>query len=205
MSFSIKIKTAVFLLIFSLSLIQIKAEKRNIISFTLNAGIKNISENLSERVYGKNNLVFSADLAFKPAQFMEIFLHSDYFSAKGETTLTGDATKLTIFPLELGVRFLIGKANFNFYLGAGGGYYFYKEKVTIDNDEIKIDDKEYGFFAEAGLRIKIIKAIFFDLKGKYVYLKVKPESPSLDANDFIYAEERNLSGFAITAGLGINL
>lgn len=174
--------------------------KYKIVSFTLNAGIRNLSTDIYGKVYGKNNFTLSADVGFKLWKFFEITLHTSYFSVKGELTYTKEESTLTITPVELGVRFLIGKKKIFPYLGAGGGYYFFNEKNVIG----AITKSQPGLFAEIGLRYYFLKSLFFNLKAKYIYFKVKPDEMDENSEENIYPENRDLGGFAIMAGIGFS-
>jgi opacity protein-like surface antigen len=172
-------------------------------SVTLGAGIKNISEDIYETVFGKNNLIYGIDLAYRVTSLLEIFLHSDYFSTNGESTFTKEDTRLTIFPLELGARIIGGKKNFKPYGGLGAGLYQYKDEMDIEGTTYQIKDNPFGFFIEAGLRYYFSQKFFLNVQGKYLFLKVQPDSPQLTGPDVLYVEERTLGGFNLLAGLGI--
>ncbi len=187
-------KRVIFLVVLLAGLCLIHAEA-NTFSLTLGAGIRNVTgttdetgDNLYEKVYGKNNLAFGIDLGYQVIKALQIFLHSDYFSVKGELTLTKDETTLTIIPLELGGRFFLGKKIIFPYIGAGIGYYMYKEENIIGT----VNDKQFGFFTEGGFKLLFMKSLFFDLKLKYVFLKVDGAEGKV-----------NLGGLAYMGGIGI--
>ena len=86
-------------------------------------------------------------------------------------TYTKEETKLKIIPVELGARYLIKVGNgcsLFPYIGAGAGYYMYKEENVIGT----VDEKKIGFFAEGGLRFYLMSSFFIDAKVKNVFLKV---------------------------------
>lgn len=157
-------------------------------SLTLGAGMRSVSESLFEDVYGKNNVAFAVDLGFDLGTSIQVFFHTDYLSKEGQLTFTLENTKFTLIPLELGARFLFGKNKFKPYLGAGLGYYMYKEENVIGT----VDEKKFGFFGEGGLRFLVGRSFFIDLKLKNVFLKVDGAQGSI-----------NLGGFAYMGGIGI--
>jgi len=155
--------------------------------------MKNISESIFETVYGKNNIAFSMDLAYRTRGVLEIFLHTDYFSADGKLQFDPKNTNLKIIPLEFGFRAVFGKSNIlkrskiNPYIGVGAGYYMLKE----DNFIGSVNEKKFGFFGEGGLRFNFGKKIFLDLKIKFIQLKF-----------LVDTESRNLGGLAYFGGIG---
>ncbi len=174
-------------------------------SITVSAGIRSIPEKMYERVFGKNNLAYGLDLSYKLGNSVAVFLHTDYLSVNGETTLTQETVKLTIMPIEAGMRFYLTSGKFIPYIGIGAGYYDVKEEVSIGNATNTFSAKEVGFFAEGGLKFYFTNSIFIDLKGKYLFLNIAPEENIVnDGNGFIYLEERKLNGIALMGGLGIS-
>ncbi len=159
-------------------------------SIYLGAGIRNVTENKYEEVYGENNISFSADIGLKIYRSLELFLHTDYFKADGELTFSKENTTLKIIPVELGIRFILGNNIIRPYVGAGMGYYIYKEENYIGT----IDKNKIGFLAEGGIRFFVIKPLFIDLKLKYISLNVKN-----DENSNI-----QLGGISYMGGIGIS-
>lgn len=174
-------------------------------SITVSAGIRSIPEKMYERVFGKNNLVYGLDLSYRIGKTTVIFIHSDYFSVNGSTTTTEEDVKLTITPIEAGMRIFLSRGKFVPYLGAGAGFYNVKEEVTIGNTSNEFSAKEMGFFAEGGLKFYFTNSLYVDIKGKYLILNIVPEENIISDNGgFIYLEERKLNGFSLMGGLGIS-
>lgn len=163
--------------------------KSGSINLTIGGGIKNMTEPIFKTVYGSNNIAYSVDLSYKTSGIFEIFLHSDYLSAKGELEFDPKDTTLTVIPIEFGLRFVFGKSKFNPYIGLGGGYYMLKEENFIGT----VDDKQFGFFGEGGFRFHFGAKLFLDLKLKYNMLKYS-------INDI----SRDLGGLSYYAGIGFS-
>jgi hypothetical protein len=164
-------------------------------SLSVGAGMRNFSEELYKDVYGKSGISFNVDFGVKIWKYLEVFLHTDYFSKDGELTFTKEKTTLKIIPIELGVRYLIMvnkecKPKLFPYLGGGGGYYMYKEENNIGT----VDEKKFGFFLEGGFRFYFIKNFFLDAKIKNVFLKVEGSE----------AEKIELGGLSFMGGIGIS-
>jgi len=172
------VSLAVLLMVFSV--INVQAAD---FSLTLGAGIRNIGEkDLAEEIYGTGNMSYYIDLGYNVSPALQIFLHTDYFSVKGELTFTKEETTLTLTPIELGARYFLGKKRFFPYVGLGAGYYMYKEENVIGT----IDGKGFGFFGEAGFKVEITGPIFIDLKLKNVFLKVDGANGQIDLGGLSY-------------------
>jgi len=117
-------------------------------------------------IYSGSNISYGIDLAYNISGTIELFIHTDILSAKGELTYTKEDTTLNLTPLELGGRFVFGR-KFSPYFGIGVGSYNYKESNPIGN----ASGSGFGFFGEGGFFINFGK-MFFDTKIKYVALKI---------------------------------
>jgi len=183
-------KKAFFLLIvilgFMLGQTQAATVSKPAFSVAIGAGIRNFSSD-EESVHNTFNLAFCLDIAYRFGRAIEVFIHTDYVSASGELSLTKEKTTLTIIPGEAGVRYLFKGKNFIPYFGTGLGLYSVKEENPIGT----VQKTGFGFFAEAGARIYIMKLLFFDLKAKYLFLSITPVD-----------ESKNLGGFYILGGFG---
>ena len=157
-------------------------------SLSVGAGMRSLSGNLYKDVYDGSGMSYNVDFGVRLGTALEAFIHTDYFSKDGELTFTGEETTLTIIPAELGVRYLFKadkKCKIYPYVGAGVGYYMYKEENFIGT----VDEKKLGFFAEGGLRYYLMSSFFVDLKVKNVSLKV---------------EDIQLGGFAFMGAIGLS-
>jgi len=185
-------KRLTVLLILVIGLCAINAGAQSF-SLTFDYGIRQIAEkDLFEQVYGTNNPIYAIDMGLFLKPFLQLFFHTDYFSADGETTFTKEVTTLTIIPIEFGARFMLGK-RIQPYLGFGPGYYMFKEENPIGT----IDEKKMGFFIEGGLRLHIFRPVFIDLKAKNVFLKV-------DISDPVSTKTIDLGGLSYMGGIGIS-
>ncbi len=157
-------------------------------SLTVGAGIRNITEDIFETVYGTNNIAYSIDLAYKIGKSLEFFIHSDYLKIDGELLFDPKETTLTVIPAEAGLRYFLGKSKIKPYLGIGGGYYLLKEENFIGT----INDNSIGFFGEGGIKISFGK-LFLDLKAKYIKLDYEVLGTDID-----------LGGLSYYGGIGIS-
>lgn len=165
-------------------------------SFSIGAGTRGVSAPLYEDIYEKAPIIYSVDLAYKVIPSMEVFLHTDYFTKDGLTTLTKEDTTLKIFPIELGARLFANvmkkkdaRVKLLPYLGAGAGYYMVKE----DNPIGSLDEKSLGFFIEGGFRV-VFSSLFVDLKLKNIMVKIEDDK----------GDKIKMGGFAIIGGVGLS-
>jgi opacity protein-like surface antigen len=165
------------------------------LSLGIGGGMRNLSEQLYADVYDSPAITYNIDLGYKVWNNLEVFFHTDYFKKDGLTTLTKEDTTLTIIPLELGARYLIGiakpgncKMRLFPYIGAGAGYYMVKE----ENGMGTFDEKPIGFFIEGGFRFYPTGSFFIDAKLKNIFLESESD------NDV------SLGGFAYMGGIGIS-
>ncbi|HDP95283.1 MAG TPA: hypothetical protein ENN40_07980 [Candidatus Aminicenantes bacterium] len=173
-------------------------------SLALGAGMRSINEDIAESLYGKNNLVYSLDLAYSAADFVDIFIHTDFFKVNGETTFTGESTSLSIVPIEAGMRLRLSGHRLEPNLGFGAGYYMIKDEIDIAGETFTFKKNQVGFFIDGGLRLYVTRTLFVFAQGRFTFLKVKPEdSTDEDETGIIYYPERDLGGFLVSAGLGI--
>lgn len=190
-------KKVIFILVFFVGICFVHAGEGTF-SLTLDAGLRNITgvkdadgKNIYEEVYGKNNLAYGIDFGYNFGKYFQVFLHGEYFSAKGELTFTKEDTTLTIIPLELGfrIKYMLGREMFYPYIGLGAGYYLYKEENVIGT----LEEGKVGFFSEVGCNIYFIKYFFLDLKARYVILEIEGDEKTVD-----------LGGLALMGGIGIS-
>ncbi len=186
-------------------LVDKELESADTLALTIYTGIRKVSEEPFAQIYGNNNISLGLDVALCLHKIFEIFIHSDFLSAEGKTSFTGDKTSLTILPLELGLRFKLKRGIFFPYLGGGAGYYFFNEESTFASEAYTSQVNGFGFFGESGVRVRIIKKWHLDLKVRYTSFKLKPIELEETNGQIVYSSERNLSGLTIALGFGISI
>ncbi len=81
---------------------------------------------------------------------------------------------------------------FEFYLGAGAGYYWLMQGthvITLVESYGEVTDNIWGFHAVAGASFDIFRWLYLGLEGKYVML-------------FNFLDSANITGWALTASIG---
>jgi opacity protein-like surface antigen len=145
-------------------------------SLTALAGRRAFSNGDFKKIYGGSQPSFGLDLGYRLAKKTELFLSADHLAASGELSYSKETTSFRLTAMEGGARFVLPMGRFVPYAGAGAGYYWVKEENVIAT----LDEKKAGFFALGGLRFRFSKALFAALQVKYVSLKLKPFSKSVD-------------------------
>lgn len=134
---------------------------------------------------------FGGEIGIELWKGIGIWAGGHYFKHdKGKLTFTEEPTKITITPFYGGIKLrLMTQRVANPYIGAGVGYFLYKEENTLGT----VNGGDIGYIGQGGVIFKIGKFII-DLQVSYTYCKVKP----LDI-------EANLGGIHGGVGIGFEL
>ncbi len=186
-----------FVLFLSLAILADDGNFKKSFSILVGGGMRNLNSRDYEDIYGKNNIVYTFDISYDLAKQFELFLHSDYLSSKGKLTYTQEETTIEIVPVEIGLRISSKKGSFRPFFGVGAGYYTYSEENIMG----KIEEAKSGFFGEGGFRYYFGK-MFFSVFGKYVVLKVSPQSEVETENATLKDEEVDFGGLLFGFGVG---
>jgi len=157
-------------------------------SLTALAGLRAFQNDEFEPVYHGSQPAFGLEIGRRLGRKIEVFFFADHLVADGELTHTKEATTLSLTALEGGARLALPLGRFVPYLGAGLGYYLVNEENVIGT----LDEKQAGFFTLAGLRFRVVKSLFAEVRLKYVFLRLQPFSRSVD-----------LGGFFAGGGIGV--
>jgi len=143
------------------------------------------SEHSFQDIYGKG-LAFSGEINFRLWKSGYLWLIGSYYSQNGDLPSTQEKTKMSLIPVGGGIKLKFHAGIFSPYLGLGPVVYFYEETNPIGVAK----GTQAGFIGQAGLNLKIIGRLFFDISINYSYCKVKPQNIEADIG-------------GIQAGLGI--
>lgn len=140
-------------------------------------------------IYG-NAPTFGAKIGLDIWKGLGVWVDAEFYSKKGKTSLSGEETELQLFPLAAGIRCMFLRSrSFSPYLGAGIGYFQYKEVNPIGT----VSKSDTGFVAQAGFMLKLGRTFFFDIQGSFSNCKVNPAGVEAD-----------LGGWKAGLGLGIS-
>jgi len=148
------------------------------------------TETAFKDIYG-GGLCFGGEITVGLAGRFALWTSADYFSRTGALTLTGEEAKLRIVPILAGLKYdLPAVGPVRPYLGAGLGYFQYKEKSVIG----VVEKGSLGFGVKAGARLEISSGILVDFQAGYTHCKVKPQDI-----------EANIGGFQFALGVGFEI
>ncbi len=144
------------------------------------------SDQSFKEIYG-GGTYFGGEIALNVGKGVGIWAGGHFFTRKGKTTFSQEDTEISISPVYGGLKFRVPKARVSPYFAAGVGYFKYKETSPIGT----VEKSDIGFIGQLGLILKMAGPLFFDIKGRYSFCKVKPADI-----------EANLGGFQGAVGLG---
>lgn len=116
------------------------------------------------------------------------WLEASTLSRKGTFTLTDDETKVRLTQIEAGALFRLLTGRIAPYVGAGFGYYMFKETNFLG----KASRNKTGFCGVAGVTATVVKSLILDFRAKYSRCKMKPADFSLE-----------IGGLTLEAGAGL--
>lgn len=145
------------------------------------------SDEFFKNIYG-NEIIFGGEIGIKLWKWVSIWAAADFYSKKGKTTFTEEATEIQITPIFGGLMFQFRLSGFRPYMAFGVGYFQYKETNPIG----KVEKQDMGYIVQAGFRLKAIGPLLLDMKASYSVCKVKPADIKAD-----------LGGFRAGVGLGL--
>jgi hypothetical protein len=148
------------------------------------------TETAFKDIYG-GGLCLGGEVTVGLAGRFAIWASADYFSKTGALTLTGEEAKLRIIPILAGLEYKFGPLGpVRPYVGAGLGYFQYKEKSVIG----VVEKGSLGFGLKAGACLEISSGILVDFQAGYTHCKVKPQDIKAD-----------IGGFQLALGIGFNI
>ncbi len=154
------------------------------VDLTLSGGLFFPKASYFRDAYGTTLTNFSLEGEYHIAPFVGAFLGLDYLHKQGKLTYSGEPVKLTVVPVNAGVRFHF----LTMFVDAGVGSWNYKEEASFDSASGSLT----GFFFGAGFRYSLVK-FHFRFRAKYSVAKKKTEEL-----------ESDLSGLQLEAGVGVS-
>ncbi len=154
------------------------------VDLTLSGGLFLPRASYFRDAYGSTISNFSLEGEYHIAPLVGAFLGVDYMHKKGKLTYSGEPVKLTVVPVNAGVRFHF----LTMFLDAGVGSWNYKEEASFASASGSMT----GFFVGAGFRYSLMK---FHLRFRAKYSLAKKKTEDL---------ESDLSGLQLEAGVGVS-
>jgi len=149
-----------------------------------------MKESRFETVYPKGGLLAGLGASARIISNLNLYLEAKYWEREGGLTFSGEPTTFRLFPISLGVRYIVPLGLINPYLGAGGDIDFYYEDNAIGTTV----NSAVGAHATAGAYVRLSKSwpLMVQLKAKYTWIKA-------GGADF----DVELGGFEYLAGLSL--
>ena len=138
-------------------------------------------------IYG-NGTSWGGELGFRFTERIGVWAGGDYFSKVGKLIFTEEETKVRIAPLTAGAKYYLSLGKLMPYVGAGLGYFQYKETNSIGT----VEKGDIGFLVRAGFIFKLGAAFFMEIQGAWSTCSVQP-----------LEVKANLGGFSAGIGLGL--
>jgi opacity protein-like surface antigen len=143
-----------------------------------------VNDSAFKDAYSAGNLMFGAFLSADIAKKLELRAEINYFSTKGEMTLSKEEVTFTLTPVIAGLRFrVIETKGFSPYLGAGIDFCSYKEKVP-ERFGGDISGSKTGIHGEIGAYINLSNKFQIDIGFRYTSAKIE-----------VLDKEREIGGF----------
>jgi opacity protein-like surface antigen len=139
-------------------------------------------------IYG-GGPVFGVVLRFGRKR-LNLWVEGSYFAKSGKLSETAEATDAKIMALEAGALWAFRPGKMTPYIGAGAGYYQYKETNVIGEAK----QGKPGFCGVAGAILTLSRRLLLDARLKYNTCSMQPA-------DF----KINIGGLVVGVGLGLRI
>lgn len=146
----------------------------NIAAYGTHVEIKMLSfqptEDAFKNIYG-GGLCYGGEVDINVYKGLTVWIGAEHFSKTGKTTFTNEETDIRITPFYGGLKYIFPGQRILPYLGAGVGYFQYKETNPIGT----VKEGKIGFRAQAGLLLRMFGSWFVDFQLGYDMCKIKPQ------------------------------
>ena len=149
-----------------------------------------VNDSAFKDAYGSGNLMFGASLSADIVKKIELRAEINYFSAKGEMTLSKEKITYTLMPIVLGLRFRVFETKrISPYLGAGLDFCSYKEEIP-ERFGGDITGSKTGIHGEIGTYVHLSQKLQIDINVRYLSAKTE-----------VFEKKREIGGFRAGVGL----
>ena len=155
------------------------SRRRNFLRIIASADYFSPRQGDLKHVY-RHGMNYGGEINFGVARLIEIWIGGHYFGKTAPDAASGNERKVSLVPLEAGLKFRLRKGVFNPYLGVGGGYFLYKEKTAAST----IREKRPGFVSQAGFFVKIARFFVIDFSSQYKYCPIETAAGKFDVGGF---------------------
>jgi len=177
----------VLIVLFTAALILASEASAVSLSFRVGSSYFLPTDEVFRDVYG-GGPAYGAEIALSLGRELEAWVSGSTFGKTGRLTFTGEETEIRLTPFLAGIRYYFTRTRLQPYIGAGAGYFFYKETSPLGT----VKDQNFGLAAHAGLVVGVTRGLIVNVRAGYSTCKVKPD-------EF----EADLGGLELGLGLGV--
>jgi hypothetical protein len=147
----------------------------------IKAGVNYFSppEQRFKDVYG-SGMTYSGEIGIGIWKGLKLWIGGSYFTKKGELFFTKEETKVQIFPMGGGLKYLLTEGSANLYSGMGLYYYQFKETNPIGD----VSKGGLGYVGQVGVFVKAIGGLIIDFNLDYSYCRMRPVERSINIGGF---------------------
>ena len=162
-------------------------KENNLSMFVGRFGYFLASDSAFKPIYG-NGMVFGGELRLGDRKITG-WLEGNYRARTGKSSFTKEETKMNVLAIEGGALYTIKSGNIVPYVGAGLGYYMYKETNQPIGEAKK---SNIGFCVVGGASMRVFKSLALDARIKYSTCSMQPADYKV-----------NIGGLTFGFGLGL--
>lgn len=151
------------------------------------------SNSLERQIYTGTRIDYEAEISKHLFCNWYAWTNFTYFSKGGGSVEFGDATRLTLYPLSFGVKYVYPIAcDWSIYAGLGANYTW----MRLKNDSVFIPGENKGCWggtAKMGVYYELTECLFVDGFADYLYIPMNLSNAS------------NVGGWRFGLGVGLHL
>ncbi len=126
------------------------------------------TEKVFQDIYGQGPS-YGGEIIVSLGKGIGLWIGGDYFSKKGQLTLSKAETSIQITPVYGGLKWYFSRGKFRPYIGGAVGYFSFKESNVLGT----FQKSEVGYLGQLGFLFLPFKSFFIDLQGSYSYCPAK--------------------------------
>ncbi len=146
-------------------------------SFEARATVFRPGDAVFRDIYG-SGFSWGGELAVEISPSFALWAGGDYYSKTGTLAFTGEVARIRVVPLAAGARIQFPLAGTRAYLGAGLGYFRYREASPI----ALVEGGKVGFVGRAGVLVDLGNVFFLDAQASYSFCSVTPLGSDIRAD-----------------------
>lgn len=160
------------------------------------------TNNRVRKIYSNGWPEYQIQLGKRLCRNWQVFAEFSGFQKSGHSSL-GSKTKLSVFPLSLGIKYLFPLySNLDVYVGGGVAYSWLRIKDDSPYVHRHVRKEQFGGIIKTGLIYTFCNCWFIDVFADYLFQRFSFRGVSCDP--FVTRQTADVSGFKIGGGIGYN-